>query len=168
MNSSTLTLEQRLSRLEAIEEIKQLKARYSHFLDNGYDPEGIASLFAEDGQWIVEGQSLKGRDAIMRHCEKLPRVIPWSLHTMTTSTITVDADGTHADCIFYVQSTQTMTIGSEEAKPYLILGVFRDKCVKIDGKWLFSEVKADIQQSCLWTDGWVKNPAVKGFFKMDE
>lgn len=167
MNSSTLTLEQRLSRLEAIEEIKQLKARYSHFLDNGYDPEGIASLFAEDGEWIIEGQAIKGREAIMRHCERLPRVIPWSLHIMTTSTVTIEADGEHANCVFYVQSTQTMNIG-KESNAYLILGVFRDKCVKINGQWLFAEVRADIQQSCLWTEGWVKNPAVKGFFKMDE
>lgn len=103
----------------------------------------------------------------MRHCEKLPGVIPWSLHIMTTSTVVVDADVAHADCIFYVQSTQAMNIGSEESKAYLILGVFRDKCVKIDDQWFFAEVQADIQQSALWTEGWVKSPAVKGFFKLD-
>lgn len=166
MNANILTLEQRIARLEAIEEIKQLKAKYAHNLDNGYDPQGIASLFAEDGEWIIEGQAIKGREAIMRHCEKLPQVIPWSLHMMTTSTVTIDVDGEHADCIFYVQSAQTMNIGSEESKAYLILGVFRDKCVKIDGQWLFAEVQADVQQSCLWTEGWVKS-SVSGFFKMD-
>lgn len=167
MNSTTLSLEQRVARLESIEEIKQLKARYAHFLDKGYDPQGIASLFAEDGEWIIEGQSIKGREAIMRHCEKLPRVIPWSLHIMTTSTIAVDAGATHADCIFYVQSTQTMNLEDKEDKAYLILGVFRDKCVKISGKWYFAEVCAEIQQSCLWTDGWVSSPFVAGFFKTE-
>lgn len=167
MDLITLSLEQRIDRLEGIEEIKQLKARYAHFLDKGYDPQGIASLFAEDGEWIIEGQSIKGREAIIRHCEQLPHVIPWSLHIMTTSTIAIDTDGTHADCIFYVQSTQTMNIQSEDSKPYLILGVFTDKCVKIGGKWYFAEVRAEIQQSCLWADGWVKNPAISGFFKVD-
>lgn len=167
MNMTELSLEQRVARLEAIEEIKQLKARYAHYLDNGYDPQGIASLFAADGEWVIEGQAIKGREAIMRHCEKLPRVIPWSLHIMTTSTVTIDADLKHTNCIFYVQSTQTMNIGSEESKAYLILGVFRDKCVKIDGQWLFAEVQADIQQSALWTEGWVKSPAVSGFFKVE-
>jgi hypothetical protein len=50
MDLTKLTLEQRLARMESIEEIKQLKARYAHHLDNGYDPQGIASLFAEDGE----------------------------------------------------------------------------------------------------------------------
>lgn len=146
MDSTILSLEQRVARLEGIEEIKQLKARYAHFLDKGYDPQGIASLFTEDGEWVIEGQSIKGREAIVRHCEKLPRVIPWSLHIMTTSTIAVDADATHADCIFYVQSTQTMNIEDKEGKAYLILGVFRDKCIKIDANWYFAEVCAAIQQ----------------------
>ena len=167
MNMTELSLEQRVARLEAIEEIKQLKARYAHYLDNGYDPQGIASLFAADGEWVIEGQAIKGREDIIRHCEKLPRVIPWSLHITTTSTVTIDADGEHASCIFYVQSTQTMNIGSEESKAYLILGVFRDKCVKIDGQWFFAEVQADIQQSALWTEGWAKSPAVSGFFKVE-
>lgn len=167
MDSTILSLEQRFSRLEAIEEIKQLKARYAHYLDNGYDPDGIASLFAEDGEWIIEGQSIKGHEAIKRHCEKLPTVIPWSLHIMTTSTVSVDPDGTSADCIFYVQSTQTMNIGTEESEAYLILGMFRDKCVRIDGQWRFAQVQADIQQSALWTEGWVRGSKISGFFKMN-
>lgn len=60
-----------------------------------------------------------------------------------------------------------MNIGSEESKAYLILGVFRDKCVKLDGLWLFDEEQADIQQSALWTEGWEKKPPVTGFFKIE-
>lgn len=167
MNTELLTLEQRITRLEDIEQIKQLKARYAHYLDNGFDAEGIASLFAEDGQWIIEGETIKGRKAIIKHCEKLPRIISWSLHTMTTSTIEVKADGKHADCIFYVQSTQTMNLQAEDSKAYIILGMFKDKCIKIDGKWYFAEVKAQIQQSALWAEGWVESPFFTGFFKTD-
>ncbi|MBV8360284.1 MAG: nuclear transport factor 2 family protein, partial [Deltaproteobacteria bacterium] len=41
----------RTQRLEDIENIKQLKARYCAFCDDNYNPQGIASLFTEDGVW---------------------------------------------------------------------------------------------------------------------
>ncbi len=44
---SELTLEQQVARLTAIEDIKQMKARYCGYADDGYDPEGLASLFVE-------------------------------------------------------------------------------------------------------------------------
>ena len=46
-----LTLEQQVARLAAIEDIKQMKARYCHYADHGYDPDGLASLFVEDAHW---------------------------------------------------------------------------------------------------------------------
>jgi len=44
-------LERRVQILEDIDAIKKLKARYTGYCDNGYDPEGIASLFTEDAVW---------------------------------------------------------------------------------------------------------------------
>ena len=37
--------------LEGIEAIKILKARYGYYCDDSYDPDGISSLFVEDGVW---------------------------------------------------------------------------------------------------------------------
>ena len=42
-------LAERLQVLEDIEAIKRLKARYCAQCDDGYNPDGIASLFVEDG-----------------------------------------------------------------------------------------------------------------------
>ena len=39
------TLEQQVARLTAIEDIKQMKAQYCAYCDDGYDPEGLGSLF---------------------------------------------------------------------------------------------------------------------------
>ena len=47
-------LQQRITRLEDIEAIKQLKARYSHICDDLHNPDTIASVFAEDGIWESE------------------------------------------------------------------------------------------------------------------
>ena len=46
-----LTLEERITRLEDIEAIKQLKARYCDICDDMHNPNRIGALFAEDGIW---------------------------------------------------------------------------------------------------------------------
>jgi hypothetical protein len=46
---TTLSLEQRLARMEAIQEIK---FRYTEGTDFGYDLDKIASCFTEDRRWF--------------------------------------------------------------------------------------------------------------------
>ena len=46
-----MTLEERITRLEDIEAIKQLKVKYSHICDDDHNPDTIASVFVEDGIW---------------------------------------------------------------------------------------------------------------------
>ena len=65
-------IESRIQRLEDIEEIKQVKAKYCRFCDQGYDPDGIESLFTENGVWDG-GRTFgvaQGRDAIRRHLKE--------------------------------------------------------------------------------------------------
>ena len=45
------SLERRLARLEAAEEIRQLKARYAEVCDTGYEPERMVPLFTADAVW---------------------------------------------------------------------------------------------------------------------
>lgn len=47
-------LEKRITRLEDIEAIKQLKARYCEICDDTHNPDRITSIFAEDGIWESE------------------------------------------------------------------------------------------------------------------
>ena len=47
-----MTFEEKVERLNAIEDIKQLKARYCQLCDAGYDPDGIAAMFVEEGVWF--------------------------------------------------------------------------------------------------------------------
>ena len=49
------TLEERIQRLEDIRECEQLQYKYEHYLDIGYDGDGIASLFVPDGLWEIRG-----------------------------------------------------------------------------------------------------------------
>ena len=58
-------LERRVQRLEDLEAIRDLKARYAAACDNGYDADTLAAMFTEDAVW--DGATLGrhvGREAI--------------------------------------------------------------------------------------------------------
>ena len=48
-------LEQRLTRIEDLEAIKQLKATYCDICDDDHNPERITTIFAQDGIWEGAG-----------------------------------------------------------------------------------------------------------------
>ena len=50
MSAKRSTSSSRLQ-LEDIEAIKILKTRYGYYCDDSYNPDGISSLFVEDGVW---------------------------------------------------------------------------------------------------------------------
>ena len=48
-DTSLSALKRTIKNLDDIEQIRQLKYRYCDFCDYDYEPDGIASLFVEDG-----------------------------------------------------------------------------------------------------------------------
>src|SRR5262249_38516094 len=73
-------LAQRIQVLEDIDAIKKLKARYTGFCDNGYDPDGIASLFTEDAVWdggVFGG--CEGREGIRKVFCEWSKLLPFAL-----------------------------------------------------------------------------------------
>ena len=104
---TTADFDARLTRLEDIEEIKQLKARYCAYCDDGYDPNGIAALFTEDGIWDG-GRTFgkrEGRDAIHRHFEAASQRISIARHQVMNPIITVDGDEATADWLLFQPCT---------------------------------------------------------------
>src|SRR6266436_467412 len=80
--------------LEDIEAIKILKARYGYYCDDSYDPDGISSLFVEDGVWDG-GQfgRYEGRNAIHDFFRDLARdKIGFAMHLFMNPLIEVSGD----------------------------------------------------------------------------
>jgi uncharacterized protein (TIGR02246 family) len=163
--SHELSLEERVNRIEDIEAIKQLKATYARHLDDGYNPEGIASLFTEEGLWVIKGVGgeAKGRAGIGQHCRNLKEGIAWGQHNISSPVVTIAPDGKHADATFYLVCLLTMapSPANPEAEAFVLAGKYSDKLVKIDDQWFFEEITGTIDQSSPWTEGWVKSPFVK-------
>jgi len=87
-----LTLEERIDRLESIEAIKRLKATYCMYCDANYDPDGICSLFTEDGVWDG-GPSFgryQGHEQIRKFFESISGTIVFAAHLVLNPIITVD------------------------------------------------------------------------------
>ena len=85
----------RLARLEAIEDIRMLKARYADVCDSGYDPVRMRPFFTADAVW--DGGPRFGRyegvDAVCEFFAGISGQITWALHYMVAPAIEVADDG---------------------------------------------------------------------------
>ena len=156
------TLEERIQHLEDIHECEQLQYAYQRYVDNGYDPEGIASLFTPDGLWEIKGTggTAKGREAIKQHAKNLSAAITWGQHNMMTPSVIIGEDGKTATGAFCLICMLTM-IETGKKDAYILVGRYSNRYVKINGKWYFSELTGVIDQTAPWDKGWVKAPMTR-------
>lgn len=139
------SIEARLSRLEAIEAIKQLKARYLNACDKK-DIERMRSCFAEGDVHIDYGAIgiFTHRDGLIEIFEKMgggANIV--DLHHGQNAEIEIQ-DATHASAdwglFFYQIDTDTQQIAQ-------LGGHYQDKYQKIDGQWRISSTIFTVHSS---------------------
>jgi len=87
-----MALEPRLTRLEDIEAIRQLKARYCVVCAGNHDPELVVTLSTADGIWEGEGIGRhEGHQLVSDLFRSFQESISFSLHMVQTRIIEVDA-----------------------------------------------------------------------------
>lgn len=126
--------QERLQRLEDMEEIRRLLADYGAMLD-GRDAAGFAALFAQEGEWTSPPAfRSKGPAAIQAMIERLLANGPaeGQSHILTNFRIDVDGDTATAASRFYVVSAT-----SEGAPRVRLSGRYDDKLVREGGHWRF-------------------------------
>jgi len=144
-------MEATVQRLADLEAIRALKVRYARYADDGYDAEGIASLFTEDGVW--DGGALfgrcEGRDGLVAHFRGAPERIPWALHYVLCPEIDLAPDGRSATGTWYLWQpcTRRRRSGDEQA---FLAGTYADTYVKTDEGWRFATVTVDAR--------WLEDP----------
>lgn len=130
-------LEKRLTRLEDIEAIKQLKARYSHICDDDHNPDTIASVFAEDGIWeSPDFGKATGHKEIQALFSNFRKTFSFSQHNMMNPVIEVD--GNRATGIWYIMGPWTYAENKEQK--WLALR-YDDDYVKVDGEWKYQHLR---------------------------
>jgi uncharacterized protein (TIGR02246 family) len=115
------------------ESIRNLLARYCHFLDGG-DFDAWAELFSENGVWHTAGGPRFGRRAIREAVQLYPAAFRIERRHLTlNSVIEVDRDQAHADSYVLVMRRAKGGAITERS------GRYKDRLEKIDGKWLIAE-----------------------------
>lgn len=146
-------LSKRITRLEDIEAIKQLKARYCSICDDDHNPERITSVFSEDGVW--EGRGIghaEGHAAIRELFRGFQRMISYSQHMVMNPII--DVDGDRAKAVWYFFGTFTFREGNQakwQAARY------HEDYVKVSGEWRIRHLRIKGPgMSADYETGWAK------------
>jgi hypothetical protein len=148
-----LSLEQRISRLESIEQIRTLKAIYCEFCDRGYDPDGIAGLFTEDAVWDggIFGR-YEGKQAISQFFKGASGTLVFAAHLVMNPIISfVDDDTATGKWRLWQPATQNED-GKLECK-FLLAG-YEDVYVRTGGAWLHKSVKVHVNFFEPLSQGW--------------
>lgn len=140
-------LESRIARLEDERAIERLKQDYAACCDAGYDLDGLCALFAPDARWIANGYGdFIGHDQIRAYFEQLAPTVAQVLHYVTSPRIDVAPDGCTARGRFYLLCLcrSSRPDAPSLIDPVVILGTYDDRFIKIDGRWLFQELRVDV------------------------
>ena len=135
-----------------IEQIKQLKHRYCAFCDEQYNPEGIASLFTEDGVW--DGGSFgraEGRVGIRQFFGEVSKQVSFANHYVCNPIIEIDGDAATGRWDLW----QPMVMAPEPVALWLV-AKYREQYVRAGESWLFKRLELDIK---------ALSPYEKGFGK---
>ena len=145
-------LEKRIKRLEDIEAIKQLKARYCAACDDSHNPEKLASLFATDGIWEGEGIGrYQGHAAIRALFEGSRAAVSFSQHNVMNPIIEIDRDRAKGHWYFFAPFTFR-----DGNRQIWSAARYEDDYVKIDGEWKFQHLRVFPRMFAPYETGWAK------------
>jgi uncharacterized protein (TIGR02246 family) len=96
--------------------VRNLVARYCHAIADR-DDKAWAECWCADGEWNVLGQSVRGREAILAHYQKLITGCRWVEQVATDGVIELDGDTLRgswriAETIFLIEGASMINRGS--------------------------------------------------------
>ncbi len=156
------TIERRLRRLEDVEQIRVLKARYCDRCDAGYDADGIAALMTDDAVW--DGGAtfgvFEGREAIREHFRNASRRVSIARHQVMNPMIEVEGDDATGQWLLFQPCTVAAAGATDRA--VWLAATYRDRYRRVDGRWLISATVIDVAFFTPYDRGWVEEPFLPG------
>jgi hypothetical protein len=154
MDRKAADLEQRLRRLEDIEEIKKLRARYIEACDGGWDgrashnTEKILSFFTEDCLWEGAYGRREGRAALRKYYEEGSASDALAYHILSSPAI--DVDGDHARGNWHL----TILLTLPDQSSLLVGGVLDDEYVRTPEGWRIKRTRFSLALTGKYEKGW--------------
>ncbi len=158
-NPSVASLEDRVRRLEDIEAIRQLKARYCERCDDGYDADGIAELFTADGIWDG-GRTFgrrEGREAIRRHFQGAGDRVPLARHQVMNPMVEVDGDEATGRWLLF---QPCIDVGADGA--VWLAATYHDRYRRVGDQWLIASSTIDVAFFTPYEKGWERQRFLTG------
>ena len=135
-NTDLAALERRIQKIEDIQAIKDLKARYATACDDFYNPEKMGEIFSEDAVWDGgDFGRFVGRKAIQKFFAEVSEDIDFAVHYFVQPQIELADDGLTAEASWYLW--QACTIKKEGI---WLSALEHDKYRKEDGRWWQTEM----------------------------
>ncbi len=130
-------LEARITRLEDLEAIKQLKALYCEICDDSHNPDRIVTIFTEDGIWEGKGiGTASGHAEIRALFQGFQSMISFSQHMTMNPRIEVHGDTANATWYFFGPFTfRENNQAKWQATRYL------EDYAKVDGQWKIKHLR---------------------------
>ncbi len=150
-----LTLEQRVARLEAHNDICKLMAEYLLVADQGYDPDGITAMFIEESSW--EGDDFGrhiGRQAIWDFFDSLSGALVFAAHFVTNPIITFTANDRARGAWRLLEPATVNSGGTLESS--LLVATYDNEFVKIGDQWMFQSVHVHVNFFEPISKGWAE------------
>lgn len=149
MATSEERLEERIRRLEDIEEIRQLDAQYCRYLDDR-NWDALIDLFTDDGEF--DGLSHpRGRAEMHRFFAGLAAGGLTAFWHFATN-IEIEIDGDRATVRSYLWQP-CVTDGT----PAIAAGRYNDQVVRVDGRWRYRVKQVRFHFFGPLADGWDEN-----------
>ena len=142
-------LEQRLTRMEDLEAIKQLKARYCAICDDDHNPDQITTLFVADGIWEAGFGTAQGHAELRQLFQRAQQRIS-SSHHMVTNPI-IEVEGNRAKGTWYFLGLFTERANNEARWVALR---YEDDYIKVNGTWKYQHLRAYSRMSASYEKGW--------------
>lgn len=152
---------QRIEGLESIEAVKQLMGKYVHFVDVGYDLDGLGSLVVDDFVWDANiAPVLRSREEFIEFQRGNPEDIKWAFHLVDPLFVDVDGDGSGAQGVWHVLGLHTMVDRDDRSRQEAVFytGTYDTEFVKHSDGWRIKQMKIQIHQLSPLTKGWVEVP----------
>ncbi|MFI9731086.1 nuclear transport factor 2 family protein [Streptomyces sp. NPDC052092] len=136
-SEASRSLAAKVQRLEDIEDIHQLKARYFRFVDEKKHDE-LAALFTPNAKLVTDGITWKSPQDFAYTIRDLTGKAP-SAHSGMMPEITITGPN-KASGIWSMQDVLTFPAGKDAPQGHHGYGQYRETYQKVDGKWLIDSV----------------------------
>jgi ketosteroid isomerase-like protein len=147
----TVTLEQRLRRLEDLEAIRTLHARYTRVLDAS-DWDGLVDCFTTDGEFHGLDHA-RGHEQLRTFFAGLAAAgLTQFWHHITNLEIDLDGDVAHLRSLLWQPCVQ-------DGVPHVAAGRYTDVAVRDGDAWRYRSRTIDFSYFVPLTEGWQPNSA---------